>query len=85
MAQVKVSLRGLGRRDWSPKPNAEVWSDLVLRQWRTDVQGQADGGGAYSARGFLSEYEIEATAGQRRGTSLATLGRDGAAVRLTLE
>jgi endo-1,4-beta-xylanase len=75
----------LYRRDWSAKPNAEVWSDLVLKQWRTDVRGQTDGSGAYRVRGFLGEYEIEATAGQLRGRAQATLTRDGATVRLPLQ
>ncbi len=75
----------LYRRDWSPKPNAEVWSDLVLRQWRTESQGRAGEDGVYRTRGFLGDYKIEATVGQRRGTAQATLDRDGSTVRVTLE
>ncbi len=57
----------------------------MLNQWRTEVRGQADGAGTFRSRGFLGEYEIEASAGQLRGVAQATLGRDGVAVRLALE
>lgn len=49
------------RRDWSPKPNYEVWQDLVFKQWWTDVEGTTDKSGVFRARGFLGEYTVEAS------------------------
>lgn len=49
------------RRDWSSKPAAAIWEDLIYRQWWTDVRGVTGSGGAYRTRGFLGDYEIEVT------------------------
>jgi len=50
------------RRDWSAKPNAAVWDEMVFRQWWTDVRGATGSDGAFRTRGFLGDYEIEVTA-----------------------
>jgi GH35 family endo-1,4-beta-xylanase len=44
------------RNDWSEKPNARVYRDLVLKQWRTKVDGQTDVAGRFAARGFYGDY-----------------------------
>ncbi len=49
------------RRDWSIKPNGEVWNNLVFSKWWTDVQGTADAEGVFRTRGFLGDYDIEVT------------------------
>ncbi len=46
------------RPDWSEKPNAQVYRDLVLNQWRTNVAGETDADGKFSVRGFHGEYAI---------------------------
>lgn len=51
------------RKDWTPKPNYEVWRELVHTRWRTDAEGATNAGGAWSLRAFRGEYEI--TAGGR--------------------
>lgn len=51
------------RRDWSIKPNGEVWQELVFKKWWTDVSGTAGADGIFRTRGFLGEYEVEITAG----------------------
>ncbi|WP_020573188.1 endo-1,4-beta-xylanase [Actinopolymorpha alba] len=51
------------RADWSPKPNAEVWRDLIYRQWWTDVAGRTDSHGEYAARGFLGAYDVSVRVG----------------------
>lgn len=48
----------LYRRDWSAKPCAEAWEDLVLKQWRTNVTVKTDGKGVAKVRGFLGDYEV---------------------------
>ena len=48
----------LWRTDWSEKPAAKVWRDLVSGQWKTDVKVKTDGKGTSSLRGFFSRYDV---------------------------
>jgi endo-1,4-beta-xylanase len=48
------------RKDWSPKPNAKVWEDLVTKQWWTDATVKTDAQGRARLRGFLGDYKITA-------------------------
>lgn len=48
------------RKDWSAKPNYEVWRELVHRRWRTEAEGATGSGGEYSVRAFRGEYEVTA-------------------------
>jgi GH35 family endo-1,4-beta-xylanase len=51
------------RRDWTTKPNYDVWNDLVFHQWWTDVSGTTGPDGVYRTRGFLGDYDVEITSG----------------------
>ena len=73
------------RRDWSEKPNAAVYKDLVFKQWWTNTDGKTNGQGTYAARGFLGDYEIDVKAGGKTKTEHVTLGKDGAKVECVLE
>ena len=75
----------LFRRDWSPKPNAQAWQELVFRTWWTNADGTADAQGRFATRGFLGRYRIEAEAGGRKASADVALPRDGATVKLVLE
>jgi hypothetical protein len=46
------------RADWSEKPNAAVYRDLVLKQWRTRLNGQTGDDSEYAARGFFGDYVV---------------------------
>lgn len=48
----------LWRKDWSEKPNAKVWRDLVWNQWATRESGKTDGQGCFNSRGHRGLYEI---------------------------
>ncbi len=48
----------LWRRDWSPKPNGQVWRDWVWRNWKTDVSGATDDDGRFTARAHHGLHEI---------------------------
>lgn len=48
----------LWRQDWTEKPAAQVWRDLVCKQWRTDEHLQTDAQGNTKLRGFHGLYEI---------------------------
>jgi len=56
------------RRDWSIKPNGEVWKDLIFNQWWTDVRGVTGTDGVFRVRGFLGDYDVEATVGGQMKT-----------------
>jgi endo-1,4-beta-xylanase len=73
------------RRDWSPKPNAEVYNDLVFKRWWTNVSGKTGAQGTFATRGFLGEYEIEAQAGGKSKTVRVSLPKAGAKVECVLE
>lgn len=49
---------GLFRNDWSPKPSATAWSNLVHRTWTTHTNVQTSGSGKAIVRGFRGEYEV---------------------------
>jgi GH35 family endo-1,4-beta-xylanase len=73
------------RRDWSPKPNADVYNDLVFKRWWTNADGKTGAQGTFATRGFLGEYEVEAKAGGKSKTVRVTLPREGARVECVLE
>ena len=73
------------RRDWSPKPNDQVYEDLVFKKWWTNADGQTDDQGTYTTRGFLGDYDIEVQAGGKTRTVSATLSKDGSKVECVLE
>ena len=44
------------RRDWSEKPSALAYEDLVLHRWRTRLDGTTDASGDLTGRGFHGDY-----------------------------
>jgi len=75
----------LFRKDWSIKPNGQVWKDLVLRKWWTSADGATGADGRYSVRGFLGDYEVLVTAGQRSHTVKISLPHEGRDVDVALK
>jgi GH35 family endo-1,4-beta-xylanase len=75
----------LYRKDWSIKPNGQVWKDLVLGKWWTNVHGVSAADGTYSARGFLGDYEVTVTGGQRSRTVEISLPQGGRSLDISLE
>jgi GH35 family endo-1,4-beta-xylanase len=70
------------RPDWSEKPNAKVWRDLVRGQWRTNVTAQTDSKGTVTTRGHLGDYEFTVTAGERVAKQMRTLSKNGTSVTI---
>jgi endo-1,4-beta-xylanase len=58
----------LYRLDWTRRPAADVWDDLVFHQWWSDVSGTTDAHGAFTARVFYGDYDVEASVGGARTT-----------------
>ncbi len=65
------------RRDWTAKPNALVYDDLIFNQWWTDAELVSDQNGVTSVRGFKGDYEITATIGGVQYTRTVELHADG--------
>jgi len=59
---------GLWRKDWTEKPGAKVWRDLVCKLWRTKASGSTDAAGIYSARGHRGLYEVTIEVGGKKTT-----------------
>jgi GH35 family endo-1,4-beta-xylanase len=74
----------LWRKDWSIKPNGQAWSDLVLRQWRTNIEATSNAVGTFQTRGFLGDYEIVVKSGDKTKTVPTTLTREGKFVTIKL-
>jgi len=68
----------LFRADWSEKPAAKAYQDLVLRQWRTKLQGKAGASGKVSGRGFHGDYVVTVEQDGKRAEATFTLRPDEA-------
>ena len=73
------------RRDWSLKPNGQVYADQVFKKWWTNANGKTNGQGTYATRGFLGDYDIEVKAGGKTKTVQATLSKGGSKLECVLD
>jgi hypothetical protein len=49
------------RKDWSERPAAQAWNDLLFKQWWTRAEGASDAGGVYKNRAFYGTHKITAS------------------------
>lgn len=56
------------RRDWSRKPMAVTWDELVTRRWWTDATSSTNARGEVQVRGFHGDYVVTVGGVQRRAT-----------------
>jgi GH35 family endo-1,4-beta-xylanase len=75
----------LFRKDWSIKPNGQVWKNLVMGKWWTNADGATGANGTYSTRGFLGDYQVVVTAGQRSQTVKISLPHEARTVDVALK
>lgn len=74
------------RKDWSERPIAGIWKELVFKKWWTDAGGQTDAAGQYQVRGFLGDYEVVVKgAGGQAATMKTSLTKDSGQVRIVLQ
>lgn len=71
-------------KDWTAKPNAQAFRNLVLDEWRTRGEVTTDAGGKVMQRGFLGEYRVMVTAGGKSATATVKLPREGATLDVRL-
>lgn len=76
----------LFRVDWSEKPAAAAYRALVLKQWRTKLQGKAGPTGKVGGDGFHGDYVVTVERDGRRAEQRFTLRAEEAktVVKVTL-
>jgi GH35 family endo-1,4-beta-xylanase len=72
------------RADWSEKPAAKEYRELVLKKWRTNASLSTDAEGSAAIRAFQGEYAITVTANGVTKTVTASLPAGGAGASLDL-
>jgi endo-1,4-beta-xylanase len=72
------------RKDWSIKPNGQIFKDLVFKKWWTNATGTSDATGNFETRGFYGDYKITATLGSRSVTKTVKLEPNSAGFDLIL-
>jgi GH35 family endo-1,4-beta-xylanase len=72
------------RADWSSKPNALVYNDLVFREWWTNETGATDANGKFTARGFKGSYNVTAVYQRVAQTVPAVIDTNGE-ITITLD
>jgi GH35 family endo-1,4-beta-xylanase len=65
------------RADWSSKPNAIVYNDLLFKEWWTNEKRITDANGSANVRGFKGIYNVTVTVGNQTQTVSATIGDNG--------
>jgi GH35 family endo-1,4-beta-xylanase len=45
-------------RDWTPRPAARIWEELVRKQWWTQASGQTDRDGRWQCPAFYGAYDV---------------------------
>lgn len=75
----------LFRRDWSEKPSAVAYRDLVLRQWRTRLQGPVGSAGKVSGRGYHGDYVVTVERNGQRTESRFRLTAEEARTVVTVK
>ena len=64
------------REDWTPKPAAGVYTDLLFNQWGTSLTGKTSHNGKFTFRGFKGLYRISVTTGDTTIERIVNLVQD---------
>ena len=72
----------LFEKDWTPRPAARAWIDLVHKEWKTDVTATTDGDGLARVRGFRGKYDVHASAGRLSASGSVNLEPGGSQATL---
>ena len=51
--------------DWTPRPHAQIYKDLVFGEWWTKEKGQTSEEGRFSGRGFYGDYRVRVRRGEQ--------------------
>jgi len=69
------------KRDWTPRPQALAYRDLVFNKWWTQTSGKADDNGTFKTRAFYGDYIITSN-GQ---TKKVTLSKKVKSIQVNIE
>ncbi|MGL4941701.1 MAG: endo-1,4-beta-xylanase [Thermoguttaceae bacterium] len=72
------------RSDWSLKPAGQVWLDLVMRDWWTNSDAKTNADGVATVRGFLGDYTITVSRGDKRKTIECSLPKTGTQIEVVI-
>lgn len=75
----------LWHSDWSARPAAKVWRELVKQQWWTRAEDLSDPQGRLRLQGFHGQYHITVTHGSKTLAVKTTLPPSGRELKLILE
>jgi GH35 family endo-1,4-beta-xylanase len=65
------------RRDWTARPAAMAWEDLVKRQWWTKASAPTNARGEARFRPFLGAHRVEVSLGDRQVVQTVDVGKGG--------
>lgn len=68
--------------DWQLTPAGKVWTELVGKEWRSNIDEKTDFYGEFSTRVFCGEYEITAKNGAQSNTVIVSVPKEGANVEI---
>lgn len=72
------------RKDWSAKPNAAVWRELVTGKWKTNIKEISNKNGEVTSRGHFGKYEIIVTKAGKTTKAFHQLSKNGTTVTIKL-
>jgi hypothetical protein len=70
--------------DWTPRPHAKAWQELVYKKWWTQTVVSTNGKGMAKVKGYLGDYAIEVRADGKTKTIHAKLGKNGRWLEISL-
>jgi GH35 family endo-1,4-beta-xylanase len=73
------------KKDFSIKPNGQVWMDMIYKQWWTNEKGVTDASGNYKTRAFLGDHKVTVKANGHEVTFDISLGKEGKVVDIAYE
>ena len=53
-----IPVSSMYARDWTPRPAAKAYRDLVFGEWWTKWSGKTDASGRCEVRGFYGKYRV---------------------------
>ncbi len=74
----------LWNKDWSLRPNGQVWLDLVTREWWTNAEGATDPRGEFSARAFYGDYRVTVESAGRKAVKEFRIRKQEPGLRVQL-
>ena len=72
------------RSDWTERPSAKVWKDLVLGKWKSHSSGETDAQGVFKGEAYHGVYVVKVTVGNRTEVRRFPVGHGGTSTAVFL-